>query len=49
MEKEPKALVPETPKIKDTVVPIPNYSVPHTKSKYDSDSRMAERKAIQEC
>ena len=42
MEKPPKVLVPETSKIQDKVVPIPNYAIP-IKSKDDSGSRMVER------
>ena len=33
MEKQPKVLVPDTPKIQDRVVPIPNYTVAHIKYK----------------
>ena len=45
-KKQPKVLVPDTPKIQDKVVPITNYVIPHIKSKDDSGSRMVERKAI---
>ena len=40
---QPKAIVPETPR---KVVPIPNYAIPHLKSKDNSGSRIAEREAI---
>ena len=33
MEKQPKVLVPKTPKIQDKAVPIPNYAIPHINSK----------------
>ena len=36
MEKQPKVLVPKTPKIQDKVVLIPNYAIPYIKSKDDS-------------
>ena len=45
---QPKAIVPETSRIWDKVVPIPYYAIPHVKSKDDSGSRMVERKAIQD-
>ena len=48
MEKQPKVLVPDMPKIQDKVVPISDYEILHVRSKDDSDSRMAERKAIQD-
>ena len=47
MEKQPKAIMPKTPKIQDNMVPIPNYTIP-IKSKHDSGSRMIERKVIQD-
>ena len=43
MEKQPKVLVPKTPKIKGKVIPLPNYAIPHIKSNDDSGSRMIER------
>ena len=46
MEKQPKVLVPKTPKVQDKVVPIPNYTIPQIKSKDDLGSGMIERKAI---
>ena len=39
---------PKTSKIQDKVVPIPNYAIPHIKSKDDSGSRMIERNDIQD-
>ena len=38
--------MPQTPKIQDKVVLIPNYAIPHTKSKDGSGSSMVERKAM---
>ena len=34
--------------MQDKVVPIPNYAIPYIRSKDDSDSRIVERKAIQD-
>ena len=31
MEKEPKVLVPNTPKFQDKVAPIPNFAIPQMK------------------
>ena len=47
-EKQTKVLVPNVPKIQDKIVPIPNYAIPHVRSKDDSGSTMVERKAIQD-
>ena len=47
-EKYPKVLVPKTPKIQDTVLPIPSYGIQHIKLKDDSGSRIVERKAVQD-
>ena len=40
--------MPTTPKIQDKVVSIPNYAIPHIKSKDDLGSRIVEGKAIQD-
>ena len=45
---QPKAIMLETSIIRDKVLPIPNYAIPHVKSKDDSGSKMVERKAIQD-
>ena len=45
---QPKAIMPETSKIWDKVIPIPNYTIPQIKYKDVSGSRMVERKAIQD-
>ena len=48
MEKQPKILTPKTSKIQDQVVPIPNYAIPHIKSKNDPGSKLVERKTMQD-
>ena len=45
---QPKAIMPKISRIWDKVVPIPNYTIPHIKSKNDSGSRMVDRRAIQD-
>ena len=47
-EKQPRVLVPETPKIQDKVISIPNYVIPPMKFKNDSGPQMVERKTIQD-
>ena len=47
-EKQPNVLVPDTRRIQDKIVPIPNYTTPHTWSKDDSGSSMVERKVTQD-
>ena len=43
-----KAIVSETSRILDKVIPMLYYAMPHIKSKDDSGSRMVKRKAIQD-
>ena len=45
---QPKASVPKTSRIQDKIVPIPDYTIPHTRSRDDSISRMVNRKPIQD-
>ena len=40
--------MPNTPKIQDKVIPIPNYAIPHIRCNDDSGSRMVKRNAIQD-
>ena len=43
-----KVPVPESSRIHDKIVPIPDYAIPHTGSREDSSSIMVKRKAIQD-
>ena len=38
-EKQPKVLAPDTPKIQDKVIPIPNHTIPQMKHRDDTMSR----------
>ena len=39
-----KVAISETSRIHDKIVPIPDYTIPHTRSEDDSGSRMVNRK-----
>ena len=42
-----KVLLPNTSKIQDIAIPIPNYAVPHVKPKGYISTKMIDRKSIQ--
>ena len=44
----PKVPVPETSRIQDKIVPIPDYTTSLIRSRDDSGSRMVNRKSIQD-
>ena len=49
MEKPPsKILVPNTSKIQDTAMPIPNYTIPSVTLKGDTGTKMIDRRIIQD-
>ena len=49
IEKPPsKVLIPDTSKMQDIAIPIPNYAIPHVKPKGDTGTKMIERKIIQD-
>ena len=43
-----KVPAPESSRIHDKIVPIPDYTIPHTRSKHDSSYGMVKRKTIQD-
>ena len=48
-EKPPlKVILPNTSKIQDRAIPIPNYAIPHVKPKGDISTKMIDRKTIQD-
>ena len=55
-EKEPigqpkvalKVPIPESPRIHDKIIPIPDYAIPQTRSVDESGSRMVRRKTMQD-
>ena len=48
MEKQPRALVLNTPKIQDKVIPIPNYAIPQMTHKSDTSSRKTKQDVSRE-